>query len=132
MVESQKIVWKETAVAAIGILAGSAIMVGVYALLDKFSLIVLWSALAGSGIMILNYFFMAVTASVAADRAQKGDAKSAQNMVQLSSVVRLLAMGGALLLGIRLGGNTIALVLPLTFARPTLMMAEFFRKKDDA
>ena len=36
-----------------------------------------------------------------------------------------------LVLGIVLGANPFAMVLPLAFARPILLMAEFFRKKGD-
>ena len=74
---------------------------------------------------------MAVVVSLAADRAQQGQVQQGQKMVRLSSTVRLIAMAGALFIGIKLGANVIALALPLTFARPTLMLAEFFRKKDD-
>ena len=81
--------------------------------------------------MIANYFFMAVTVSLAADRAEQGDPKGAQNMIQLSSIVRLAVMGVVLVIGIKLGANVIALVLPLAFARPILLLAEFFRKKGD-
>jgi hypothetical protein len=81
--------------------------------------------------MIANYFFMAVTVSLAADRAERGEVEQAKKMVQTSSVFRLLAMGLVLFLGIKLGANVIALVLPLAFARPILMLAEFFRKKGD-
>jgi hypothetical protein len=81
--------------------------------------------------MIVNYFFMAVTVSLAADRAEQGDPQAGQRMVRLSSTVRLVLMGLALFLGIKLGANVIALVLPLAFQRPILMLAEFFRKKGD-
>ena len=129
--DSRKIVFKETAIIAIGELILSGIMVGVFAALGHFQWNVLWGALAGSAVMIANYFFMAVTVSLAADRAQQGDVEQAKKMVQLSSVGRLIAMGLVLFLGIRLGANVIALVLPLAFARPILMLAEFFRKKGD-
>ena len=129
--DSKKIVFKETAIVAVGELICSALMVGIFAALGYFRMNVLWSALAGSAVMISNYFFMAVTVSLAADRAQKGDVQQAQKMVQLSSAVRLLVMGVALFLGIKLGANVVALVLPLVFARPILMLAEFFRKKGD-
>jgi membrane-associated HD superfamily phosphohydrolase len=129
--DSKKIVFKETAIVAVGELICSALMVGIFAALGYFRMNVLWSALAGSAVMIANYFFMAVTVSLAADRAQKGDVQQAQKMVQLSSAVRLLVMGVALFLGIKLGANVVALVLPLVFARPILMLAEFFRKKGD-
>ena len=129
--DPRKIVYKETAIIAIGELILSGIMVGIFAALGHFQWNVLWGALAGSAVMIANYFFMAVTVSLAADRAQQGDVEQAKKMVQLSSVGRLIAMGLVLFLGIKLGANVIALVLPLAFARPILMLAEFFRKKGD-
>lgn len=129
--ESRKIVYRETAIVAIGELICSAIMVGVFAALGQFRMNILWSALAGSAIMTANYFFMAVTVTLAVRRAQQDEVQQAQKSIQLSSVVRLLLMGGALVLGIYLGANVIAIVLPLAFARPVLMLAEFFRKKGD-
>ena len=129
--DSRKIVWRETAILAVGEFACSALMVVVFALLGYFQMNVLWGALAGCLVMITNYFFMAVTVSLAADKAEQGETKQAQNMVRLSSTVRLVLMGLVLFLGIKLGANVIALVLPLAFQRPVLMLAEFFRKKVD-
>ena len=129
--DSRKIVFKETAIIAVGELVCSGIMVGIFAALKLFQWNVLWGTLAGSAVMIANYFFMAVTVSLAADRAERGEVEQAKKMVQTSSVFRLLAMGLVLFLGIKLGANVIALVLPLAFARPILMLAEFFRKKGD-
>ena len=129
--DSRKIVFRETGIIAAGELIGAALMLLVYAALDALTLRVLCSALAGCFVMIANYFFMAVTASLAADRAEQGDVQQAQKMIQLSSVVRLVVMGVVLFAGIRLGAEVIALVLPLLFARPALMLAEFFRKKGD-
>lgn len=129
--DSRKIVFRETAIIAIGELVCAAAMVGVFAALGYFRMNVLWGALAGCLTMTANYFFMAVTVTLAADRAAKGEVKQAQNMVQLSSIVRLVLMGLVLFVGIKLGANVIALVLPLAFARPILMLAEFFRKKGD-
>ena len=129
--DSRKVVFQETAIIAVGELVCSAIMVGVFAALDMFQMRVLWSALIGCLIMIANYFFMAVTVSLAADRAEKGQVEEAQKMIKLSSTIRLLAMAAALLIGVRLGGNVVALALPLVFARPILLLAEFFRKKGD-
>jgi len=129
--DSRKIVYKETAIIAAGELILSTAMVAVFALLGYFKMNVLWGALTGCLVMIANYFFMAVTVSLAADRAEQGDPKGAQNMIQLSSIVRLAVMGVVLVIGIKLGANVIALVLPLAFARPILLLAEFFRKKGD-
>ena len=129
--DSRKIVLQETAMIGIGELICSGIMVGVFAALGKCSLAVLLSALAGSLIMTANYFFMAVTVSLAADKAEKGEVEQGKKMISLSSTVRLILLGILLFAGIKLGGNVIALVLPLVFARPILMLSEFFRKKGD-
>lgn len=129
--DSRKIVFKETAVIAVGELICCAVMVGIFAALGYFRMNVLWGALGGAFVMTANYFFMAVTVSLASDRAAQGDVQQAQKMVRLSSAVRLFAMGLLLFVGIVLGANVVALVLPLAFARPILMLAEFFRKKGD-
>lgn len=129
--DSRKIVFRETAIVAAGELVLSAVMVGIFAALGYFEMNVLWGAVTGCFVMIANYFFMAVTVSLAADRAEQGNPKGAQAMIQLSGVVRLIIMGVALVIGIKLGANVIALVLPLAFARPILLLAEFFRKKGD-
>ncbi len=129
--DSRKIVWKETAIVAIGELICAAAMVGVFAALGYFQMNVLWGALGGCLVTVANYFFMAVTVTLATDKAAAGEPQQAQKMIQLSSVVRLLAMAGVLFVGIKLGANVVALVLPLAFERPILMLAEFFRKKGD-
>lgn len=129
--DSRKAVMKELVSVTVGVLVCSAIMVGVFALLDQFSLRVVISALAGSLIIILNHFFLAVTVSLAADKAQQGKTEEAKKMIRLSPMVRLAVMAVALFIGIKAGGHVIALVLPLVFLRPVLMLAEFFRKKDD-
>ena len=129
--DSREIVLKETAIVAVGELILSAAMVGVFAALGYFQMNVLWGALLGCAVTVVNYFFMAVTVSLAADKAQEGQVQQAQKMVRLSSVVRLAVMAVALFIGIKLGANVLALVLPLLFQRPILMLAEFFRKKGD-
>lgn len=129
--DSRKIVFKETAIVAVGELILSAVMVGAFAALGYFQMNVLWGALAGCAVTVANYFFMAVTVSLAADKAQEGQVQQAQKMVQLSSILRLVVMAVVLFIGIRLGANVLALLLPLLFQRPILMLAEFFRKKGD-
>lgn len=129
--DSRKKVMEETALVTLGVLLCSCVMMGVFAALGYFRMQVLWGALAGSAVTVLNYFFMAVSVSLAADRAEKGDVQQAKKMVQLSSTVRLVCMGVILLAGIKLGADVVALVLPLLFMRPILMLMEFFRKKGD-
>lgn len=129
--DSRKIVYRETAIIAVGELALTAAMVGVFAALGYFKMNVLWGALTGFLVTVANYFFMAVTVDLAADRAQQGNPKGGQALIQLSGIVRLALMGVALVVAIKLGANVIALLLPLAFVRPILLLAEFFRKKGD-
>ena len=129
--DSRKIVYRETALVAVGELILTAIMVGVFAALGYFKMNVLWGAVAGCFVMIANYFLMAVTASLAADRAEQNEVESAKKMIRLSSTVRLVIMVGTLFLALKLGANVLALLLPLLFVRPVLFLAEFFRKKGD-
>jgi len=129
--DPRRLVLKETAAAAAGVLICSCCMLAVFAVLGLFSMGVLLGALLGSALIIFHYFAMAVTVNMAADKAQNGDAASAQKMFQLSSVLRLILMGLFLFVGIKLGCNVVALVLPLAFLRPVLMVIEFFRKKGD-
>ena len=129
--DSRKIVFRETAIVAVGEILCTAVMVGVFAALGYFKMNVLWGAVAGCSIMVINYFFMAMIASLAADRAEKGETQQAKKMIQLSSVIRLVLMALAVFVGVRLKANVIALVVPLLFVRPVLLVAEFFRKKGD-
>ena len=129
--DSRKKILKDTALLALGELLFGGVMVGVFAAFRAFSLTMVLSALAGCLVITLNYFFMCVTVTLATERAEKGEVKQAQQMIQLSSLGRLLGMGILLFAGIKLGGNVIALVLPLAFMRPVLMLLEFFRKKVD-
>ena len=130
--DSRKIVIRETAAVAVGELLLCAATVGVFAALGYFNMNVLWGSLTGCLVMILNYFFMAVAVCLAADRAEQGDVETAKKMIQLSSTVRLVVMGVALVVAIKLGANVLALLLPMLYARPIVLVAEFFRKKENA
>ena len=129
--DSRKVVLRQTLAVTVGVLICTAAMVGVFAALGKFQLNVLWGALVGWLAISLNHLFLGITVCNAADRAERGETKAAQNMVALSSTVRLVAMGGAVVLAIVLGANAVAAALPLLFARPVLMVTEFFGKKGD-
>ena len=130
--DSRKIVLRETAVVAVGEILLSAAMVGIFAALGYFKMNVLWGALVGCAVIIANYLFMAVTVSMATDKATQGDVKQAQKLIQTSSTVRLLVMGVALVVCLKLGANPLALLLPMLFAKPIVMLWGFFRKKGDA
>ena len=130
MTDSRKLVLKETAIVALGEAICVALMCGVYALIGKFSFSVLWGGLVGLLVATGNFFFLAVIATLAADRAENQDVAGGQKLMKSSYPIRLLVMAGVLILCAKSGYfDVIALVLPLVFVRPILTIAEFFRKK---
>ena len=131
--DSQKLVYKETAIVAIGQLICVALMFGVYALLGFFSTKVLLGGIVGAVAALANFFFMAVVASLAADKAQQQDVEGGQKLIKGIYPVRLLLLAVILFACAKSGYFDVpALVLPLIFVRPTLTIAEFFRKKEGA
>lgn len=130
--DSRKIVWQETAIVALGVAVCTAAMLGVYALLQLFSMKVLLGGALGSLLSIGNFFFMAVGTSLAADRAENQDVKGGQAVIRNSMMIRYLVLFVLLFAAGKSGYfEPIALVLPLVFVRPVLTVSEFFRKSGD-
>ena len=131
--DSRKFVLKETGIVAIGTAIGSLIMLGIFALLEKFDLSVLLGGIFGCVVAILNFFFMAMVADLAADKAEQQDVNGGKAMIQRSMLLRTVAMF-IIFFALAKSGvcNVIALVIPLVFVRPTITIAEFFKKKGDA
>lgn len=130
MTESRKLVFKETAIIAVGEVICVALMCAVYALLGKFSAAVLLGGFIGLLVATGNFFALAVVATLAADKAEAGDSLAGQKLMKSSYPIRLLVMTAVLILCAKSGYfDVLALVLPLVFVRPVLTVAEFFRKK---
>ena len=127
--DSRKYVLKQTAFIAIGQAICVAAMVGIYALLNKFNTGVIWGGIVGAVVAVLNFLFMAVGALMAADKAADQDVKAGQAIVRNSMILRLALMAVVLIAFAKSGiCDVLALVLPLAFTRPILMLAEFFGK----
>lgn len=132
MSESRKFVLKETLLVLVGVLLLTAVMCGIYALIGKFRMAVVWSGLVGTVLSTANFFFMAMGATLAADKAQEDNVKGGKATVQTSYAVRMVALFVILFACAKSGlFDLIALVLPLAFARPVLSIGEFFRKSGD-
>ncbi len=130
MEESRKIVLQQTLILSVGVALCTAVMVAVFAVLGYYDLSVLLGGIAGWLVTTANFFFMAVVASIAADRAQNQDVEGGKKLMKVSQNYRLLAMGAILVLcALSKAFHLIALVLPLLFAQPVLLLTEFFRKK---
>lgn len=127
--ESRKFVFHETGIIAIGEVICLALMLAVYALLGRFSREVLLGGIIGALLAVLNFFFMAMGASMAADKAVNQDVKGGQKQIKLSYFVRMIAIFVILFACVKSGlCNALASVLPLLFVRPVITVAEFFRK----
>ena len=130
MTESRKIVWKETAIVAVGEVICTALMVGIFALLGYFDMSVLLGGLVGAAVAVANFLILAIVATLAADKAEQQDVAGGQKLIKASYPVRLIVLAVVLFACAKSGVfNVIALVLPLVFVRPALTLAEFFRKK---
>lgn len=131
--ESRKFVIKETGIILIGELICSAAMVGVFALLGYFNGTVLLGAVIGSVLSALNFFFMGVSATIAADKAVNQDVKGGKAVIKSSYSLRLAVLF-VLLFAFAKSGlcNPIALAVPLVFVRPIIAVSEFFRKSGEA
>ena len=138
----------ETLRLAIGEMIVSAIIVFVYALIQK---TVRWqvpvSALIGSAVMVLNFFFLARSTDklfLAAMEARGNKEMNEEQIAafaaeyqakmatktQVSFLIRILSMAATVALTfIFLEG--IAAAIPLLMQRPLLYVNEFFRKKED-
>ena len=127
--ESRKFVLKETGMVAIGQTLCVAVMIGLFALLGHFDKTVLLGGIFGGVLAVLNFFFMAVGATLAADKAEKQDVKGGQALVQSSYALRMVLLCVILFALVKSGlCNVIAVVLPLAFTRPIISVGEFFRK----
>jgi len=130
--ESRKIVYRETGIVAIGQVICLAVVYGVFALLGYFDRGVLLGGLIGTILAIGNFFFMAVGASLAADKAEKQDVKGGTALMKSSYMLRLLVMFLILFACVKSGlCNVFASVIPLFFVRPIITVAEFFRKSGE-
>lgn len=127
--DSKKIVWQETGIVAAGVLLCTGLMVGVFAMVGKYDLSVLLGGAVGALLAVGNFFFMAVGISLAADKAENQEVNAGKLLARNSYLIRLLVLAVLLFACAKSGiFNLFALVLPLVFVRPSLTIAEFFRK----
>lgn len=132
MTQSRKIVFQETAIVLIGQIVCVAVMFGIYALLGRFDVSVLLGGIVGGLLATANFFFMAVGATLAADKAEQDNVKGGKAMIQSSYMIRLVVLVVVLFACAKSGYfNLLALLLPLVFTRPILSVGEFFRKSGE-
>ena len=132
MEQTKKELLKQIGIVALCEVLGVAVMIGIFALVGQFDYTVALGGLVGGLVATLNFFFMVVGLSAAADRAQNQDANGGKGLVKGSYFIRIIVMFAVLFACAKSGHfHVIALVVPLLFVRPALMVAEFFGKKGE-
>ena len=125
-------VYRETAAIAVGEVLCVGLMLGVDALAGQLDRAAVLGGVLGGVLAICNFFFMAVGASLAADRAEQQNVKGGTALVRMSFLLRYLVLFLILFAAAKSGRfQVLALVLPLVFVRPILMLGEFFRKSGE-
>lgn len=131
--DSRKFVIHKTLLILLGQVVCVAIMLGIFYLLGRFDRSVILGGIFGGLIATANFFFMAVGATLAADKAERQDVNGGKATIQASYIGRLIFMALVLFALIKSGlCDVFAVVLPLLFTRPILTLSEFFRKGDTA
>ena len=126
---ARKFVLRETGIIAIGECVGVAAMWGIFALLGFFDRSVLLGGIVGAVLSTLNFFFMAMAADMAADKAVNQDVKGGKNLMRSSQSARMIVIFIVLYAFFKSGlCNALAMVIPFVMVRPTITVAEFFRK----
>jgi ATP synthase I chain. len=105
----------------------SLIMVGVFALLGQFTLVILWSALYGCFFACFNFYLLAITVTKAMGREEKGKA-----MASISYTVRsLMMLLGGIFAVAYLAYNPIAVVIPYIFPRISINIIQITMAKKE-
>ncbi len=133
----RKFIIRETALLALAEAICIGAMIGVFAMLDRFSYKVVLGGVLGGLLAVGNFLFMALAANAAADKAMGSEdaeegVKTGKKAVKASFRLRLLIIGVLLFLFAKSGHcQILALVCPLFFTFPCITVIELFRKEGD-
>lgn len=120
---------KETIKMSIGVLIMTAIMIGVFAALGRFDYKVVTGGLLGAVVTIANHFFLAFSVERISG---KESVKDGQNLMKLSYFGRLVLIGVAVFIAIKLPVfNYIATAIPLLFPRVVIIILNIFDSRKD-
>lgn len=104
----------------------SSLMVGVFALLGKYTPQVAMGAAVGSVLAVANFAALSISIEKSVETFdQKENPAGAKMSVQLSSTVRMLVIAAVIFVLLRVGvGEPVAMTMPLLFTRiGTLVMS---------
>lgn len=127
--DPRKFIIKETALLALGEAVCVAAMAGIYGMLGSLDYKVILGGVIGLLIAVGNFFFMAISSDMAAEKAMEQDVKGGKAAIKVSYTLRLIVMAVLLLVFAKSGHcNALAMVCPLVLVFPILTVIEFFRK----
>lgn len=148
MKNNSKLPLFEIALLAIGELIVSLVIVAVFLIIKKFAPSVVFGALLGSAVVILNFLWLSVSVNRAVDRAlaerplgelddeaiekfSEEHTAAVQNAAKLSYIVRTATTVLTLVLAFLLGNvfNVIATLIPLLMQTPILTVGEFIKRR---
>ena len=130
--DTRTFIIRKTVFLLLGQLICVAIMCGIYWAIGRLDWSVLIGGAVGAVCAVANFFFMAMAANYAADRAQAQDAKGGKAVIKGSYIGRLVVLFAILFIFAKSGlADVLAMVIPLALIRPILMVTEFFRKAGD-
>ena len=148
--------YRDTVVLALGELAVAALTVGGFFAADAafgtgFSPSVIFGALLGAAVIVLNFLALSVSVNRAVDRyiAERGNVEmddeqaekftndhsaAIQNSIKLSYIIRTVSMLAVLVVAFLMQNvfNPLAAAIPLLAFRPLIMLSEVLRRKSDA
>ena len=128
--DNRKEILRQTGEIALGVALCTGLMLVIYYGIGKFSMQVLWGAVAGFVLGVLNFLIMAVMACRAADKAQEQDVNAGKVLMQGSYFARLVLLFAVLIVGVKTGWfDPLAMVIPLVFVRPVITVMELMIKK---
>ena len=118
---------KEVKNMTIGVVALSLVMVGVFAVCGYFSYQVVFGALFGDFVCILNFYLLANCVSKAVEK----DEKSAKAYMSSTYTLRMLVIAVAIIVAIKNPQyfNYLATAIPLLFPRIVIMFFDFLKNK---
>ena len=113
----------------LGELLLTGIMLGVYALIGRFSVKVLCGALLGAGVVLLNFSVM-IFALLKAEK--RGSPEKGQLYVKATYALRMLLLAAVLIVALKTKVfDPLATALPLCFQPIAVWLYELFRKKGE-
>ncbi len=113
----------------LGELLLTGMMLGVYALIGRFSAKVLWGALLGAGAVLLNFSVM-IFALLKAEK--RGSPEKGQLYVKATYALRMLLLAAVLIVALKTKVfDPLATALPLCFQPIAVWLFELFRKKGE-